>query len=114
MDNIGIKSEGNRLGVNDMSTQMTDDEIRKIAVRRVRAKQGFLTHLIVYVIVNSLLVAAWAIFTGGILFWPAFIMAGWGIGVLLHGLNVFVYHGGWEQNEIEKEICRLKKNSGQS
>ena len=55
-----------------MSTQMTDDEIRKIAVLRVRAKQGFFAHLIVYVIVNALLVSIWAIFTRGILFWPAF------------------------------------------
>ena len=97
-----------------MSTQMTDDEIREIAVRRVKAKQRFFMHLIVYVIVNSLLVATWTIFTRGILFWPAFIMAGWGIGLLLHGLNVFVSHGGWEESEIEKEVRRLKKNSGQS
>jgi hypothetical protein len=97
-----------------MSTQMTDDEIRKIAVRRVRAKQGFFTHLIVYVIVNLLLVSIWAIFTRGILFWPAFTMAGWGIGLLMHGLKVFVSQGDWERNEIEKEVRRLKKNSGQS
>ena len=97
-----------------MSTQMTDDEIRKIAVLRVRAKLGFFAHLIVYVIVNSLLVCIWAIFTRGILFWPAFTMAGWGVGLLVHGLKVFVSHGDWERNEIEKEVRRLKQNSGQS
>ena len=97
-----------------MSTQMTDDEIRKIAVLRVRAKQGFFAHLIVYVIVNALLVSIWAIFTRGILFWPAFAMAGWGIGLLMHGLKVFVSHGGWEESEIEKEVRRIKQNSGQS
>jgi len=97
-----------------MSTQMTDDEIRTIAMLRVRAKLGFFTHLIVYVIVNSLLVSIWAIFTRGILFWPAFAMAGWGIGLLLHGLKVFVSYGDWERNEIEKEVRRLKQNSGQS
>jgi hypothetical protein len=97
-----------------MSTQMNDDEIRELAAKRVRARLGFFTHLIVYLIVNAILVSVWATFTRGILFWPAFTMAGWGIGLILHGFNVFVSHGQWEENEIEKEVRRLKKKSGQS
>jgi hypothetical protein len=111
----------------DMSTQMTDDEIRKIAVHRVRAKKGFFTHLTVYIIVNAFLVLIWAIgssaayygpawgmMSGRVYFWPAWVMAGWGIGLILHCLSVFVFHGSWEQNEVEKEVRRIKKNSGAS
>ena len=108
-----------------MSTPMSDEEIRKKAVARVHAKKGFFTHLIVYIIVNAFLVIVWAIGTAGVYFgppwgmyagkvyfWPAWVMAGWGIGLVFHCLNVFVFHGNWEENEVEKEIRRIKKNSG--
>jgi len=105
-----------------MSTQMTDEEIRKKAVERVQAKKGFFTHLAVYLAVNIFLWMIWLINTGGALWgtggmrswtmWPIFPTVGWGIGLIIHFLSVFAFHGGWEDNEVEKEINRMKKNGG--
>lgn len=75
------------------------------ARRQVERKIGFLIHLTVYLAVNSglvlfnlLLVPAkiWA-------FWPLF---GWGIGLLFHGLAVFLHAPGaaWKERMIENEM----------
>jgi 2TM domain len=58
----------------------TEDELRQRAIKRLRAKAGFWTHLVVYLAVNAFLVVIWA-FTGSDLFWPVFPIVGWGIGV---------------------------------
>lgn len=46
-------------------------------------RRGFWIHLLVYVVVNAVLVASWALGGGGF-FWPVFLMATWGIGVLVN------------------------------
>jgi len=32
-----------------------------------------------------------------------------GIGLVAHCLSVFVFHGNWEESEVEKEVQRIKK-----
>lgn len=105
-----------------MSTQMSDDEMRKKAVERVRARKGFFTHLTIYVIINAFLWTMWAISAssnnwmpgwgmrsfGG----PVWVTAGWGLGLLFHFFGVFVFHGNWEDREVQKEIDRMKKSGG--
>lgn len=49
---------------------------------------GFQYHALPYVMVNGMLVAIWAV-TGHGFFWPLFPMAGWGIGLGMHGLVAF-------------------------
>jgi uncharacterized membrane protein len=106
-----------------MSTEMSDEEIRRLAIRRVRRKRGFFVHLTVYLIVNAFLWCMWALSASGITAgygwgmmrgaafpWPVFTTVFWGIGLVFHGLGVFAFHGGWEQKEIDKEIARLKKS----
>jgi hypothetical protein len=44
----------------------------------------FAPHLRVYIAVNALLVAIWAL-TGMGYFWPVWPLLGWGVGVLAHG-----------------------------
>ena len=63
---------------------LADDELRQRAIKRLRAKAGFWTHLVVYLAVNAFLVVIWA-FTGSDLFWPVFPIVGWGIGVVAKG-----------------------------
>jgi hypothetical protein len=97
-----------------MSTQMSDDEIRKMARGRVAAKKGFFIHLITYIIVNALLVSIWAISGGGYM-WFLWAAAGWGVGIIFHCFGVFVFSGEgseWEQNEIRKEMDKIKRNQG--
>ncbi len=42
-----------------------------------------------YLLVNGLLVGIWAISSPGVFFWPLFSIVGWGIGVVLHGWDVY-------------------------
>jgi len=93
---------------------MSDDEIRKLAQRRVAAKKGFFIHLIIYIIVNALLVSIWAISGGGYM-WFLWAAGGWGVGVIFHCLGVFAFSredSDWEQNEIRKEMDKIKRNQG--
>ena len=99
-----------------MSNQMSEEELYRLARKRVEEKKGFYIHFAVYCAVNALLVLIWW-FTGspGNRFpWFVFPLGGWGIGVLFHFLGVFVFSRGtgtWERKEIEKEVQRLKRDS---
>ncbi len=106
-----------------MSTGMSDEEIRSLAVQRVRRKRGFFSHLTVYLVVNAFLWFMWALSASGlaggygwgmrgtVFPWPVFITVFWGMGLVFHCLSVFALHSGWEQKEINKEIERLKKDN---
>ena len=92
-----------------MTTQMSEEEIRKLATQRVRAKKGFYSHLIVYILVNSMLIAIWY-FTGTRYFWPMWVLLFWGIGVIVNAVTTFArFDIGWEKREVAKEIERIKK-----
>lgn len=62
-----------------------DDAFERAASReRTEARRlGFRIHLWVYLAVNVLLVATWAL-TGGSFPWFIFPLLGWGIGVVAH------------------------------
>jgi hypothetical protein len=92
-----------------LSTQMSEEEIRKIATQRVQAKKGFYSHLTAYILVNLMLIAIWY-FTGARYFWPMWVLLFWGIGLIVNGITVFVIRDtGWEKREVEKEIERIKR-----
>jgi len=93
-----------------MSTGMSEEEIYRLARKRVEDKKGFYIHFAVYIGVNLLLVIIWAT-TGAGFPWFIFPLGGWGIGILFHFLGVFVFSrpSDWERREIEKEVERLRK-----
>ena len=66
-----------------------DSALRERAIKELKRRREFQTHLLVYVLVNGLLVAIWAISSPGAFFWPLFPIVGWGIGVVLHGWDVY-------------------------
>ncbi|HEV2608727.1 MAG TPA: 2TM domain-containing protein [Noviherbaspirillum sp.] len=77
------------------------------AKRVVERKLGFYTHLSVYVIVNTGLIALNIAQDSGRPF-AIFPLLGWGIGLLFHGLAVFL-HGpkaAWKRRMIDKEMKR--------
>lgn len=59
----------------------------EVAVRH----RGFAVHLLVYAVINSVLITAWAL-TGGGFFWPVFLMTVWGVGVLVNGYLAYRPH----------------------
>ena len=78
------------------------DDRREEAIRRLKAKRGFRQHLAAYAVVNGFLVVIWAITDGGD-FWPVWPMAGWGIGLALHGWGVYG-EGPITEAEIQREM----------
>lgn len=84
---------------------MTDmDTRREAAVKRVKARHDFRSHLAVYAVVNALLVVIWAA-TGAGYFWPIWPIAGWGIGLLLNAWDVY-YRNPITEEEIQRELDR--------
>ena len=94
-----------------MATEMSEKELYEAARKRVEEKKGFFIHLAVYICVNILLVIIWAFLADGGYPWCLWPLGGWGIGILFHFLEVFVFSGktAWEKREIEKEMERLRK-----
>ena len=94
-------------GVQPTNTDAAEDELRRRAVKRLRAKAGFWTHLAVYLAVNGFLVLIW-FFTGAGFFWPIFPIAGWGIGIAANAWDAY----GREpvtQERIQREMEHLRR-----
>ena len=85
----------------------TDEQtLRDRATKALRKKRDFTSHLVTYVAVNGLLIVIWATVGGDGFFWPVFPLLGWGIGVLLHGWDV--YRGEPTEEAIRREMERLR------
>src|SRR5262249_7385532 len=83
----GEASRGpNMGGMSDSEPVLVSDEgaLRDQAVASIKRKQAFKQMLVGYVIINALLIGIWAI-SGGGYFWPAWVLGGWGIGLLFSG-----------------------------
>ena len=87
--------------------QITAEEEKAIVY--VRDIKGFYTHLVIYLVVIGILTALNLIRRPDHIWvtWPAI---GWGIGVLMHGLNVFeiinLFGPRWEKRQIDKRLNR--------
>ena len=90
----------------EAASPKTEDGLREQAITQLKKKRDFTTHLVIYVLVNSMLVGIWAV-TGGDFFWPIFPILGWGIGL---GANAWDVYGRKpiSEGEIEQEISRLR------
>lgn len=84
-----------------------DADLHDRAVRRLKAKEEFRVHLLIYALVNGMLVLIWAM-TGANFFWPIFPIAGWGIGLVAHAMDVYWRHEPTE-SEIASEMDRLRR-----
>lgn len=82
-------------------------ELRERAVRRLKKKADFRTHLLVYFLVNGVLVVIWAV-TGSGFFWPIFPLLGWGIGVAANAWDVYRRDFPSEE-KIQREMDRLRR-----
>jgi hypothetical protein len=84
---------------------MTDEERRVAAVKRLKDKRDFRSHVAAYVLVNALLIAIWA-FSGGGYFWPIWVIIGWGIGLAFNAWAVYFERPITEddiRNEMERD-----------
>jgi hypothetical protein len=105
------------------------DAIRRKVEQRFQQRNAFYTHLAVYTLVSILLWLIYGFTAGlagqfinvpvlGLLLpivsfpWPLIVMAGWGIGLVAHGLNYYSRYGEGAirrqeaiQREIERELA---------
>ncbi|MDJ0768927.1 MAG: 2TM domain-containing protein [Ilumatobacter sp.] len=91
----------------------TDDELRAVAVKRVKAKRDFMTHLFAYVVVNIGLWALWIVsgFTDEWVFpWPVLVMAIWGMFVLRQWFEVY-RRDPLREDLVQREIEQLRAAS---
>jgi class 3 adenylate cyclase len=75
------------------------------AIERIEAKRAFGRHVTVYVAVNVLLIAIWAITSRGY-FWPIWPILGWGVGL---GAN---YWGAFLRKPISDDEIRREMEKG--
>lgn len=72
------------------------------ARRRLEKKRKFRSDLVAYVVINAFFVAIWA-FNGAGYFWPGWILAAWGLGLILTGWDLFYRHEVTEE-DIQREM----------
>lgn len=72
-----------------MSNIDHESEEWALARKRVSDRRDFSSHLVAYIVVNAFFVLIWAL-TGAGYFWPAWIIGGWGIGLVMHAWDAFV------------------------
>ncbi|HEX6580932.1 MAG TPA: 2TM domain-containing protein [Actinomycetota bacterium] len=91
-----------------MSARIEDQQgLRHRAEESLNKKLEFWTHLLAYVLINGVIVAIWAM-TGADFFWPAFPIAGWGIGLAFHAWDVYIERPPSEER-IRREMDRLAR-----
>ena len=71
-------------------------QLDALARRRAKAKLGWFTHAAVYVAVNTGLVTL-SLVTGR--HWAIFPLFGWGLGLLAHGISVWMQAPPWKMSK---------------
>lgn len=90
-------------------SQAEHARIERLAHRRASAKMGWFIHALVYVCVNAgLALIAWQ--SGRE--WFVYPLAGWGLGLAIHGLAVWLLAPGadWRERLVERERAALTRS----
>ncbi len=96
-----------------MTNRFSNDDLDKLARRRAGAKLGWYGHAAVYLVVNLFLFAL-SEYALGQRRWSIYPLLGWGLGLALHGVAVFVLGpgSGLRERMVEKERERLRRDRG--
>ena len=68
---------------------------------RVEKKRKFTGDVVAYVVINAFLVGVWAV-TGFGYFWPGWVLAAWGVFLVLDAWNLY-YRKPITEEDIERE-----------
>ena len=92
-----------------MATPLSTEELERVARKRAGAKLGWYTHASVYLVVNVAMFLA-SMYGLRQRPWTLYPALGWGLGLALHGIAVFVLGSGssLRENLVQKERERLQ------
>lgn len=82
------------------------DKDRELARARVEKRRKFRADVVGYIVINAFLIGVWAL-TGAGYFWPAWVLAGWGVLLLLDGWNAF-FRRPVSESDVDRELQRLR------
>lgn len=87
-------------------TETTKDGERAMARKRIEKRRNLQGTLVAYVVINAFLVGVWAM-TGRGYFWPAWILAGWGVGLLLGFWDYL--RGPVTDADVDRELDQMRR-----
>ncbi len=89
---------------------MPPDDIERLAHKRAGAKLGWYTHATIFTLVN-LVVFGMSRYGFGNRPWSVYPLLGWGLGLALHGISVFVLGtgSGLRERMVQKEREKLQR-----
>lgn len=92
---------------------LSPEDIDRLARKRAGAKLGWYVHATVYVLVNLFLFAM-STYAFGTRRWSLGPLLGWGLGLVLHGVSVFMLASGSNLRErlVQKEREKLRRERG--
>jgi len=86
-------------------SELAADPRRDLAIKRIQEKRSFWVHAFTYLVVNAMIAVVW-LAMGFSFYWPIFVIAGWGMGLAIHGFNV--YRGNsYTEAQVQRELKRL-------
>ncbi|MBU0748727.1 MAG: 2TM domain-containing protein [Gammaproteobacteria bacterium] len=93
-----------------MPHPMTPDDLDQLARKRAGAKLGWYTHAAAFTVVNLVLFGM-SRYGFGNRPWSVYPLLGWGLGLALHGISVFVLGtgSGLRERMVQKERERLQR-----
>lgn len=92
-----------------MGYQLSEEQIREEATKRVKAKKAFWSSFGVWATVNIVLIIIWSLTDYGGYPWFLWPLCIWGFFVLIHFLQVYVFKQKIEVSEIEKEAENIRR-----
>jgi fatty acid desaturase len=80
---------------------------RVTARKTLEQKRRFRMDVVSYLVINAFLIGIWA-FTGAGYFWPGWVLAGWGVALLLDAWQTYFQHPVTEL-DVEREVERQQR-----
>ncbi len=96
-----------------MHAPYSPEDIERLARKRAGAKLGWYIHATVFVLVN-LMMFSMSEYAWGTRSWSIKPLLGWGLGLALHGVSVFMLGagGGLRERMVARERERLQRELG--
>ncbi len=89
----------------DFANEAHDTSERELARKQIEKKRNLRGTLFAYVVINAFLVGVWAT-TGAGYFWPGWVLAGWGVAMVLGAWDAY-FRRPITEADIDEEQHRL-------